>query len=320
MRVLCRSLLGCILTLSFLAVVAGCGGDGDGDGGTEVRPVAQIDSDAPPLHSFDVYGLASDSGSELRADVYGITLSPLRAYRLTAIERVSWLSAGQDTVVVAAGDEQIDKLGLIAGDGAIAPIPGLGRPAAYSPEIQADGTIRYEDSGPGEAIISRYMSYDPTTRKSRVLYSTKNGDLNIVAAAPDRGFLAVVQADEIDDQVLLMQTDGTRKAFTIAPRISSPASGKSLISVGVYGSPDIDAPVTDTALLNPQTGKVRVIEGWAPLSWTPDGTKLLVVRAADSRLPDAELAVLDPTDPQNPQILGTIAGLTFFQADWVARD
>jgi hypothetical protein len=62
-----------------------------------------------------------------------------------------------------------------------------------------------------------------------------------------------------------------------------------------------------------------MVEGWSELGWSPDGTKLLVVRAAPARLPDAEFAVLDPNEPDQPQVLGTIPGITFYAATWIDR-
>lgn len=298
------------LALALSLATAACGENADAGGGPAV--------DAPPLHSFDVYAIGSADGNILEADLYGISLNPLRAHRVTEGKRISWISADSDTVVVAAGDQQIDKLGYIQEDGQIGPIPGLGRPAAYSPVIQPDGTIRYEDDGPGDDVITRYMSYDPDTSRTTVLFRTTR-DMNLVGTSPEGRFLEVIHNDAGPDAVALVSKSGDRRVFTVGKRIEGPIPGKDLIAIGSLGSPDPNAPATATIILDPTNGKTRSVDGWAPLTWTPDGTKLLVVRAGETRLPDAELAVLDPAEANNPQILGTIPGLTFFQADWVAR-
>jgi hypothetical protein len=311
MRLLGRRLVGTAVLAALLLAVVGCGGDSD-DG---AAPVAQIDADAPPLSTFDVYAVGSTDGNVLFSDLYGIALNPLRAYRLSADKRVSWITANASAVAVAAADEQVDKLGLVQPGGGIAEIPGLGRPHAYSPEFQPDGTMRYEDLGTGDAIVHRYMSYDPETQKTTVLFKTKDDTASIAAAGPDGGFLSVVQAPNRDDQILVMDFDGKKRAITIAPQIGSPVSGKGFIVSSVYRhGPDV--PATDTAVVNPRTGKVRLIEGWAMLGISPDRTRFLAVRHSGG---DAELAVVDPANPGQPEILGTIPGLTLFMASWVDR-
>lgn len=304
----------CVRVLVALALLTGataCGQDG--------APDEELAADATSLHRFDIYAIGAADGNILEADLYGISLGPLRAHRVTTGKRISWISASDEALVVAAGDQQIDKLGYVLENGQIGPIPGLGRPAGYSPTIQPDGTIRYEDDGPGDTVITRYVSYDPKTSKTTVLLRTKK-DMNLVGTSPEGRFLEVVHDDTGPDLVALVSKAGDRRVFTVGERIEGPIPGKRLIAIGSLGSSDPYAPATATIILDPRNGGTKSIEGWAPLSWTPDGTKLLVVRAGETRLPDAELAVLDPADPTKPEILGTIPGLTFFQADWVARD
>lgn len=305
----------CLLAVGVAAALAGCGG---GDR-SEVATPAQVDSDAPPLNSFDIYAIGNDAGNILFADIYGITLNPFRAYRLTVDKRISSISANRDTVVVAAGDEQIDKLAQVAEGGSLVPIPGLGRPNAFTPQAMADGTIRFRDQGPGQKILNRYMSFDPATGRAKVLHSSKKDFGQGVRATPFGLFTSMVRPEGSAASVVLIARDGAKTKFAIAPRLGTAESGRALIAVDLYGSPDVNAPATDTVLLNPKTGKKTTVEGWAALAWSPDGTKLLVVRAADTRLPDAELAVLDPANPDQPEILGTIPGVTFFQASWVDR-
>ncbi|WP_344607152.1 hypothetical protein [Sporichthya brevicatena] len=304
---------GSALACAFLIALSGCGGDNQETGATAAGDAR------PPLHGFDIYAVGSADGNIVQADVYGITLSPLRAHRLTSARRISWLSADRGVVVVAAGDEQIDKLALLGVDGVLAPIPGLGRPAGYAPQVQPDGRIQFQDDGAGDEVLYRYVSFDPNSGKTSVLYRSSK-PFQIVAAGPKGTFVEVLRDPEGVDRVALLSPSGRRQAFPIAERIGSPKLGKAFIATGVYGSTAPGAPASSLVLLDLGSEKTEVIDGWAPLTWTPDGTKLLVVRAGEARLPDAELAVLDPKDPKNPQVLGTIPGLTFFQADWVARD
>lgn len=300
-----------LIAVALAVALSSCGGED-----SAAPASAQIDTDAPPLHSFDIYALGSEAGNELSADVYGISLNPLRSYRLTADKRVSWLSASADAIAVSAADEQIDKLAFLSDGGQMVPWPGLGRPHAFAPEIQADGTIRYQDSGLGEAIISRYMSYDPDSERSRVLYRDE-ADIEIAAKGPGETFLVVDHDLKRIDRVLVRNRDGKQTAYPVAEAIGSPEFGKSFISVPVYGASDPDAPANGVGLINVKTGEVRVVEGWAELGWTPDRTKILVGRGG----PDStELAVLDPNLPdQEPEILGTVPIKELYMASWVDR-
>ncbi len=261
-------------------------------------------------------------GTSLQADVYGITPDPLAGLPADRRQaRLGGWSADANTIAVSAADEQVDKLGFLSEGGAIASWPGLGRPHAFAPQIQADGTIRYQDNGLGEDIISRYMSYDPSTTKSRVLYRDK-ANLEIAAAGPRDGFLIVDHDVAGVDTVIAVDSKGKRTAYPIAPRIESPEFGNGFIAVAVYGSPDVDAGATSTALVDLKTGKVRLVEGWAELGWTPDRTKLLVTRTGgDAQTPVSELAVLDPARPNEaPQVLGSVPVRELFMASWVDQN
>lgn len=304
--------LALVMALGF--VVAGCSGGSD----QTAAPVAQIDADAPPLHSFDIYAVGNAEGNILFGDIYGITLKPFKAYRLTADKRISWITANASTIALAAGDEQIDKLGLLSEGGIIVPLPGLGRPHAFAPEFQSDGTLRFSDLGAGDAVVNRYVSYDFATGKTNVLFKTKD-DIEIDAAAPGSGFLAVDRPRSGDARIVLRSFTGASRSFTIAQRIGSPVAGKRLIAVGTYGSSNVDEPATDIAVLDPKSGKINTIKGWAPLGWTPDGQKILAVRTGIPALRDAELAVIDPAHPATPEILGSIPGLTLYAATWIDR-
>ena len=91
--------------------------------------------------------------------------------------------------------------------------------------------------------------------------------------------------------------------------------------MAVYGSPDVDAGATSAALVDLKTGRVRIVDGWAELGWTPDRTKLLVTRTGgDPQSPVSELAVLDPRNPDEaPQVLGSVPVRELFMASWVDR-
>jgi hypothetical protein len=297
-----------------MALLVGCGGGSDA-----AAPTPGIDQDAPPLHSFNIYAVGAADGNELFADVYGITLNPLRAYRLTADKRISWLSATKDTIVVAAGDDQVDKLGVIAAPDSIGPIAGLGRPQAFSPEVQPDGTIRFQDLGKGEKLTPRYLSYDPASGKTRVLYKSDDPAIAFAGAGPGSGFTAVNQEAKPNNYVLLIGGRGDSRKVAMPGQITNPSPGKHFVAAGVFGPSVGDGPV-DTALIDNRTLKVRTVKGCVPLAWTPDGTKLLVgLTHAGSDTHDTELALLDPASPSlPPEPMGTLPGVSLFMGTWVS--
>lgn len=307
-----RGQFSAIVAMLAALVLGGCGED--------ASPGAPGSAATPALHSFDLYAMGNAEGNILFADLYGITFNPLTVHQITTDKRISTLSASRDTIAVAAGDEQIDKLALVQEGGVLLPLPGLGRPHAFSPEIRPNGRIRFDDSGPEDdkEIWGRYREYDPQTQRTRTLFESAR-EINPAGAVPGGLFLELIHRDDANDQVAVVQRDGERQTYTIAPRIGGAVIGARYVAVGVYPSGDPAAEPTDTVLLNLSTAKTVRVAGWSALAWSPDGNRLLVMRpSADRR--DTELATLDPRRPQAVQPVGLVPGVALYGAAWVSGE
>lgn len=295
-----------------LSLCACGGGDSKVDAGATADAVA---AEAPALHGFDVYATASEDGNILQADLYGITLQPLRAYRLTSGKRISYVSADADSVVVSAAYDTIDRLAEVGEGGTLNDVPGLGRPHAFTPEILSDGKIYFEMDGDKR----QYLSWDPSTRTRKVLFASDKEDVGGVSAGPDRQFLYLDQRKEKSGEIVVVGPKGAKRSYPVAPSIGAATWGERLIAVTLLGAGSGFPPAIGTVLLDPGNGKKTTVQGWAPLAWSPDRKELLVTRGSEPAVPDAELAVMDPAQPGSPRVLGELAKLTIFQASWVDR-
>lgn len=300
--------------LATALLLAGCGGDE----GTEQLPASTIPAAATAATTeFDVLLMGNEEGNIRLADLYALTLNPLRVYRVTTDKRVSSMSAGLDQIVVAAADQQIDLLGLVDVDGTIKDIPGLGRPSASGPQLQRDGTIRYFDyEGPAKEP-TRYLSWDPASGRQRVLHTApESGYVGFIAGA-GRSFLQLAE-DEDGPAVLVVGPGKTRKIQL--PGLAGVITlGKQFLATEIVPDlPGIDFPEpTGLQLINPSSGKRTVVTGWTPISWSPDGTELLVRRTGTPAGQTTELGLLNPADPQAVRPLGTIPYLGIYQGSWV---
>jgi hypothetical protein len=149
-----------IVTGLGLVIVAGCSGSGARD--AAVAPA--VTAMARDLLSYDAFVLGSADNNPLSSDIYGIRFTPLTIDRITTNKRVSSLGADANHLLVAAGDEDIDKLAEVTGSGELLPIPGLGRPHAFSPALRAE--VMYFDDSEGDRAsgINRYFAWDLNKR------------------------------------------------------------------------------------------------------------------------------------------------------------
>lgn len=292
-----------------------CGG---GDGTTVAGPIEAHGGIHPA--QFDVYAIGSTLDDPRNADVYGITLNPLRAYRVTTQKRISYVSANADMVVVAAADQGVDMLGRLDPDGQILDIPGLGRPHAFSPAIQPDGTIRYDDAEGEGAKNARYLSWNPGTKKSRVLFREASSVLSSVVAGPGGAFAYTESIRDAINKLVVVRESGKARSFATADTTGFNYWGKTLIAVMVLPPNDGFAPAIATILIDPASDRTTEVPGWSPIAWSPDGTRLLVQRTGGGAGAPSELALLDPDNPTAPRSLGTIPHLTVYQGSWIRGD
>lgn len=275
-----------------------------------------------PVRSFQVYVVGNFEGNRLLADIYGIKLEPFGVERLTVNKRISAMSAGPEAVVVAAADQQVDKLGQVADGGEIVAIPGLGRPLAFSPVLEPDGRIRYQDVRyPGERTVYRELVWDPIKATSRVTTRTDD-NLGVREPGPAGRYLRLTYPLDGPPTVSVGAGERERAVYRAGSEDiatvmwSRSGSGRRLIAIGLALTGVNFRPPSSTLFLDPDSGTMRRVQGWGALDWSPDGNELLVVKVENGA---STLALMDPNSPEDPRVLGTVPELAIFQAEWVAR-
>jgi hypothetical protein len=283
-----------------------------------VAPVAAPPSPAATSHSladYDAFVVASATNSPADADVYAIRFDPFSVDRITTDKRISSMGADDEHVMVAAGDEQIDKLAQVTGSGDLKSIPGLGRPHAFTPYL-AGGVLYYRDvDDRGHNDQYRFLSWDLKKETGTLLYQSEE---NFGAAKPMTGgrMLLVTDDEEGNDQVAIRSKSGKLTEFPLHGVVSLVRAGRSWIATTLVGAGDQGGNQPEaTVLVDPTTGRTKRIPGLQAICWNPAGTLLLARRTAD--LTNSQLVLLDPAHPDAPRRLQTVPGLAIFNGTWV---
>lgn len=288
--------------------LAGCGDDGE---------AAAPAGDARPLSAFDLVGVASETNDPLAADLYGITLDPLVAVRITRDKRISTVDATADRVVVAAADGRVDQLAFVTAAGELTEIPGLGRPFAYNPSFVDGHTLMFDDVlVPEEDVqVNRTVVWDETEKAKSVLFQTID---TLIGSSPGPdGQIALIRTRKKGESFVVRAASGSTREIPVEGDISELNWGPRYISVGlnnVEREPGSD-PSVALILVDPVDGKQLQLGGSQPIAWTPDGTKLLVRQTGDNA--DSQLAWFDPANPEALGRLGGITGLVIYSGAWV---
>ncbi len=141
---------------------------------------------------------ASAENDPLFADVYGIRFAPFAIERITTDKRVSSLGADEKHVMVAAADQDVDRLAQVTGAGALNPVPGLGRPFAYTPTLR-DGVMYFDDAqGQKSKGEYRYFSWNLRTQKKTLLFQSVK---NLGSAQPFGDGRFLVSSDDNADWI-----------------------------------------------------------------------------------------------------------------------
>lgn len=296
-----------LLTLALS--LTGCGGTD-----TTFSAIAPGASIVRDLASYDAFVLASAQNNPMFADVYAIRFTPFSIDRITTDKRASSIGADEKYVVVAAADEQIDKLAIVTSSGALKPIPGLGRPSAYTPTLR-NGVMYYDDAQGDEARgENRFFTWDLSTRTKKLLFRT-NEELGGAAPAGGGRLLLGKANEDRNDEVILRSRSGKLTRFPVGTGVGHTQIGRGLIAVTLIGP---DEKHEALLLLDPKTGKSRRLPGLELLCWNPSGTRLLARRTGDTT--ESRLVLLDPARPDAPTEVTTVPGLSIFGGVWVRGD
>ncbi len=257
--------------------------------------------------------LASEKNDPAVADVYAIRFDPFTIDRITTDKAISSLSADDRRVIVAAADEKVDKLALLTGAGELGPIPGLGRPPAYSPTLR-DGLLYFDDAqGSGAKGKYQYFSWNLDKQSKSLLFASKK-DLGAPKPMAD-GRLLITKAEKAgQDQLVIREKSGKETALPLTGDIAAVRPGTKFVAVTLVASNAKDGGTGQVLLLfNPENGEKQVIPNLQIIAWSPDGTQFLARRTETPN--DSRLVILDPT--KAPVELGTVPNLSIYGGAWV---
>ncbi|MGH9266988.1 MAG: hypothetical protein ACRD0D_02305 [Acidimicrobiales bacterium] len=268
----------------------------------------------PPPGSGRFYVEAG--ANDLAADLYEMRFSPLDFQRLTKDARVTTISGCDRAIIVAAAQKEVgyaDRLQAFR-DGRLQPIDGLGRPPASDPHVAPDCRILYyEQTGTSDALVGEIRLWDPVEGSTTTLES---GDPDILAGATwgPAGAIAVLRRQPGGAKVTVVRPNGSRT--DIDPKMPNAGNTQwgatGWLALGQL--PIGGGEMTGTVFVNPATGERQSQPGWAPLVWSPDGTKFLVSKADDR----TRLGVVEVADLKSVREVGTSTVGPIWDAVWLA--
>ncbi|MGQ0465709.1 MAG: hypothetical protein ACT4QG_10365 [Sporichthyaceae bacterium] len=305
-----RSRAAAVLAVLALVLPAGCGG-----GDSENTAAAQATSVARDLASYDAFVLASAENNPLFADVYGLRFDPLVVERITVNKRVSSLAADDERVLVAAADQDVDRPAQVTDTGELIPIPGLGRPFAYSPYV-LDGVMFYNDAqGEGKKGKFRYWAWDLGKRQKSLLF--QSGDSLGGAHPLGAGrFMVRVAPDSQGDRLAVRSRSGKLTEFGLGGNVSDVLPGRDHFAATLVGEGDRFGDTPESlVLVDAKSGERQRVPGLQVVAGNPDGTRLLARRIAAAG--QSQLVLLDPANPAALSEIGTVADLTVYTGTWV---
>lgn len=314
---------GAVAVVAALTVaLSSCGGEIQyglgGESSSATLPLVPSKPVGDPTR-YDLIVLASAENNPLFSDVYGVTLNPLEVTRITEDKRVSAVDADESTIVVAAADGRTDRLAIVDGDGELAPIPGLGRPFAYSPVLTDDGDFYYSDfKVVGGNDVDRFWRWDAgKSERQQVLRSSLDVVGPILGSGPKGRLGFVVDPGTASNAIAIGGLSGTgSQRFPVEGIMATTLWGKDFVAATIDGEgSSFGNRPAGLLLLNAKSGKQTRVPGYQAVAWSPDGTKLLV-RSTDD-LGSSVLSLLDPKDPSSMESVGTIPGLAIYSGAWV---
>lgn len=263
--------------------------------------------------------IGGDTSNDNR--LYGLRFSPPGLRLLTETRRVSSVGACQNQVVVAAGQPEVgfsDHIQELRGD-ALTPLEGLGAEPGFSPELDWQCRVAYtwidRDTEPP---VEELRVWDPAGKEQNALYRSRPGDGQLVS--PDWGPAGEVAVVRLDPKRGGQHPAGAPPGPPAAVIVVRPDGSSSEITLG--GDPGVLTwggkwlavmeETEGTIFIDPGSDSRPILQGWHPLTWSPDGDQLLVNDAATRRT----LGVVDVSDLSTVKIVGRMSG-PVFDVDWL---
>ena len=280
---------------------------GCSSGDDEQRP--QTEPKGPPAVRFEGGSLPGKiyiaaGPDELNADVYRVQGTLSDARRLTWGGRVSALTAWGGEVVVAdarrSGSDRLESLDLRAPDA----LPGrVIDPRGQAPELSRSGRLTWSVplyGSEGQNAGTRVYVADARGGGRRIAYQSPR-DLTS-GWGPD-GRLAVL----VGHPQKLVLDPGTPRETALDLGLESTLNFQTA-SDGTLWALGRGAVV----IVSPSGASRRLRANWLPITWSPDGRSILVVRGA-------RLGLLSPGDGSVREI-GTVQNGVLLTADWIGSE
>lgn len=294
-------------------VVSGCRASTDGEV-IEARP--------PPDPALSGRFFASAGEGESKRDVYEVQFTPLRFFQRSDTGRAFTLGGCAADLVVTVADQSVgfrDELRSFVED-RFTPIDGLTDPTGALPAVAPDCRIVFNRlDKTADPPTNRLLVFDPnarTTKELRAAAFAENKTLGVPVWGP-AGQVAVFEgtvskpgAPGAATGIVVLAPDGSER--TIDP----PVPDFGTLAWGPSAWMAIANLDRGTVFLHPDTGEKHELAGWLPLTWSPDGMRLLVTDAKERRtiglveLPEFG-AVLE---------LGTTSEVAVFDLVWLPHD
>lgn len=311
-----RRRLAVAATALALGLLAGCGSDGPGAATAAQAPPPPVARD---LAGYDAYVLASAENNYLFADVYAIRFQPFTIDRLTTGKRISRLGADRDHLLVAAADQDVDRLASVSGTGELLPVPGLGRPYAFAPNV-VEGVMYYRDIDPVDREDdSRYFAYDLNERTNKLLFRSEKTQFDLTPLDDGR-LISTTSSEDGPVRVLIRGKAGKQSSIALGAEGGGGGElGRDWFAYPLVGADERgEDKAVGLALLDPETGTIKRVPGVQAVAWSPDGTRLLARRIGSTT--DTALVLLDPAKPDAPVAVHTVPGLAIYSGSWVRGD
>jgi hypothetical protein len=250
----------------------------------------------------------------LSTDVYRMQGALADAERLTRSTDnlgISWMTAQPGKIVVASGRAGgVDHIETLEQFQRRRPNPGI---RGSSPALDTDGTLAYTVSGRrrGEDLIVKL----PKGPARRILHVPQSipvwGPAHRLYVADNRR----LGGDKRRRPCVISGFGSHRPRIIRLPG----RSVDGIIAVsrrGEIASSDKRGHLT----INPRRGPARRFTlPWIPMSWSPDGRRLLVLRARDAYHGGRQVGLLDPANGAVRRV-GSVSGGTVNSAVWLPSD
>ena len=278
--------------LLVIAITAGCDSSSNRESGeaTPGPPPASIDvtSDAPPEGHFYIL---LQGAAHAEYDVYQLRFAPRSLTRVTNTGRVSSVAACAQRLVVAAGRAEAGYSDHIeeVRNGSLAPLDGLGQTEGFTPSLNGSCQVAYgwPNRAVGPEPDGELRLWDPERRTVDTLFrtpagggivgSTSWGPAGEIAALTFPPTPTGVSEPTRPAKLIIVRPD--RSVVEVDPGITRPgllAWGRSWMALS-------DEDQRSTVFLDPTTRQRAALPEWRPLTWSPDGTRLLVIDSATEK-------------------------------------